>query len=246
MKLVNKNGEEMKFLFSERIIKTVNKDKMVLYAYEHPLFVRLTHWLNTVSLIILVMSGLEIFSAFPSFGEKIPQTDLVSIPNVVRMGGWLGGAIQWHFTFMWIFIITGLAYIFLCFLTGYWKNVFFLPKDIKDLLPMIKHYFFFKPKPQQTQPYNALQKLAYTLVIVLGVFAIVTGILLYKPVQFSFIVYLFGGFKLVRFWHFTSMCGFLLFIVGHIVMVILHGWNNFLSILVGWKQNPDYINLPDK
>lgn len=224
--------------FSQQILKTVNKGKTLFYTYEHPLFVRLTHWLNALSLIILIMSGLEIFSAFPSFGEKIPQKDLISIPNVLRMGGWLGGAIQWHFTFMWIFIITGIIYLFLSFVTGYWKKVTFSPKDIKDLLPMIKYYFFFKPKPQQTQPYNALQKLAYTLVIVLGICSTITGILLYKPVQFSFTIYLFGGFNLVRFWHFASMCFFLLFIVGHIVMVILHGWNNFLSILVGWKQNP--------
>ncbi len=233
----------MKSLFSEQIIKIVNKGKTILYAYEHPLFVRLTHWINGVSLIILIMSGLEIFSAFPSFGEKIPQTDLVAIPAVFRMGGWLGGAIQWHFTFMWIFIATGVIYLFFGFLTGYYKKVLFSRKDIKDLLPMIKHYFLFKPKPKQTQSYNALQKLAYTLVIVLAVTSTITGILLYKPVQFSFIVYLCGGFKLVRLWHFIAMCGFLFFIIGHIVMVILHGWSNFLSIFVGWKQNPEHINL---
>lgn len=228
---------------SEQIVKIVDKSKTLLYVYQHPLFVRLTHWINGVSLIILIMSGLEIFSAFPSFGEKIPQTNLISIPTIFKMGGWLGGAIGWHFTFMWIFITTGITYLFLGFITGYWRKVFFSHKDIKDLLPMIKHYFLFKPKPQQKQSYNALQKLAYTMVIVLGVTSTITGFLLYKPVQFGFIIYVCGGFKLVRLWHFITMCGFLVFIVGHIVMVILHGWSNFLSILVGWKQNPEHMNI---
>lgn len=233
----------MKFL--ELVVKTTdktNKEKTILYSYEHPLFVRLTHWLNAISLIVLIMSGLEIFAAFPSFGEKIPQKDLIAIPSMLRLGGWLGAAIQWHFTFMWIFIITGLAYLFLSFASGYWKKVVFSPKDIKGLLPMIKHYFFFKPKPQQTQPYNALQKLAYTLVIILGIFSTITGILLYKPAQFSFFVFLLGGFKFVRIWHFLSMLAFLFFLAGHIVMVILHGWSNFLSIIVGWKKNSEHIN----
>lgn len=236
----------MKFFFSERIVKTFNKDKIVFYVYEHPLFVRLTHWVTALSLVILTMSGLEIFSSFPSFGDKTPQTNLINIPNLFRLGGWLGGSLQWHFSFMWVFIGTGVIYLFLGFLTGYWKKVFFSPKDIKGLLPMIKHYFLFKPKPEQTQAYNALQKLAYTTVILLGIISVITGILLYKPVQLSPIVYLFGGFGLVRLWHFIAMCGFLLFIVGHLVMVVLHGWNNFASIIFGWKQNPNYIKSPSE
>lgn len=233
----------MKNLFFGQKVKIVDKEKTVLYIYEHPLFVRLTHWLNALSLAILIMSGLEIFSAFPSFAEKIPQVNLINIPSVFRLGGWLGGAIQWHFTFMWVFIITGIFYLFLCFFTGYWKTIFFLPKDIKGLLPMIKHYFFFKPKPPQIETYNALQKFAYTIVVILGIFSIITGILLYKPIQFSFIVYLLGGFKLVRLWHFLTMCFFLFFITGHIIMVILHGWGNFLSIIIGWKKNIENTDI---
>ena len=76
-------------------------------VYEHPLVVRLCHWLNAISLFVMVGSGLQIFRAFPSFGAKIPQKDLLNWPKAFAIGGWLGGALQWHLTFMWIYIATG-------------------------------------------------------------------------------------------------------------------------------------------
>ena len=74
------------------------------YAREHPWLVRFTHWLNAVTLVVMTMSGLQIFAAFPSFGPKIPQKDLVHFPEAMRLGGWLGGSLQWHLTFMWLFM----------------------------------------------------------------------------------------------------------------------------------------------
>src|SRR5207237_6867171 len=69
-------------------------------VYEHPWPIRLTHWLNAAVLVVMAGSGLQILTAFPAFGPKIPQHDLVDVPGAVRIGGWLGGALQWHFTFM--------------------------------------------------------------------------------------------------------------------------------------------------
>ncbi len=80
-------------------------------AYEHPWAVRFSHWLNAVSLLVMVASGFQIFRAFPSFGAKIPQKDLLHWPQSFALGGWLGGGLQWHLTFMWIYIATGLFYL---------------------------------------------------------------------------------------------------------------------------------------
>ena len=76
-------------------------------VYEHPFIVRLCHWVNAVSLFVMVGSGLQIFRAFPSFGAKIPQKDLIHWPKAFALGGWLGGALQWHLTFMWIYSALG-------------------------------------------------------------------------------------------------------------------------------------------
>jgi thiosulfate reductase cytochrome b subunit len=100
-------------------------------AYEHPWAVRLCHWANAVSMVVLAMSGLQIFSAFPSFGAKIPQVDLIErVPEAVRLGGWLGGALQWHFTFMWIFAVTALFYVVSQIVSGHFRTVLFTPRDL--------------------------------------------------------------------------------------------------------------------
>jgi thiosulfate reductase cytochrome b subunit len=106
---------------------------------------------------------------------------------------------------------------------------------------MIKHYFFFGAKPRDTQTYNPLQKLAYTAAIVLGVLSVWTGLVIWKPVQFSWLAWPLGGFHLARLWHFLVMWAIVFFTLGHLVMVVLHGWNNFISMLTGWKKDPEYI-----
>jgi Ni/Fe-hydrogenase b-type cytochrome subunit len=203
--------------------------------------VRLTHWLNAVSLLVMIMSGLQIYMAFPSFGAKIPQEDFLHFPDLMRLGGWLAGALQWHFSFAWVFTLTGIAYVIYLFAGGHWRQVIFLPKDISGLWPMVRHYFFFKPKPEQTEPYNPLQKLAYTSTILFGALAVITGILLYQPSQLAFAVWLLGGFGMIRIYHFAAMIGLLSFIPGHLLMVALHGWNNLNSMLTGWKRGPEYL-----
>ena len=120
------------------------------------------------------------------------------------------------------------------------SSILFMPRDIPGVWPMARHYFFFGPKPPATGQYNPLQKLAYTSTIGFGVLSLLTGIVLYKPAQFSWLAFLFGGFHLTRVWHFAGMCGFLAFIPGHLIMVLLHGWSNFLSMLSGWKREPEY------
>jgi Ni/Fe-hydrogenase b-type cytochrome subunit len=209
-------------------------------AYEHPFAIRLTHWVNAVSVFVLVTSGLRIFRAFPSFGPKIPEQDLIDIPKAITLGGWLGGALQWHFTFMWLFAASGVVYLSYQLFNGHYRTVLFTPKDIPGVWPMARHYFFFGPKPPVTEQYNPLQKLAYTSTVGFGVLSLLTGLVLYKPAQFSWLAFLFGGFHLTRIWHFASMCGFVSFIPGHLIMVALHGWSNFYSMLSGWKREPEY------
>ena len=209
-------------------------------VYEHPLVVRWCHWLNAISLFVMAGSGLQIFRAFPSFGAKIPQKDLLHWPSTFAIGGWLGGALQWHLTFTFIYLATGSVYLIYEIFSGNYRQVLFTPRDFAGVWPMVKHYFFFGPKPSGEETYNPLQKLAYTAVIVLGVLSVLTGVAIWKPVQFSWLAWLMGGFHWARLWHFVVMWAMLAFVFGHLVMVLLHGWNNFISMLTGWKKDPEY------
>ena len=85
--------------------------------------------------------------------------------------------------------------------------------------------------------------------MLLGALLLLTGIVMYKPVQFSALGVLVGGYHRARLLHFLAMCGLLAFVPGHLVMVAIHGWDNFRSILIGWKIHPEYepaVSLPPR
>jgi thiosulfate reductase cytochrome b subunit len=103
----------------------------------------------------------------------------------MRLGDWLGGALQWHLTFAWMFTLTGIMYVLYPIVSGKWRILILQPREFRGVWPMVRHYFLFKPKPEQLEPYNPLQKLAYTSTIGLGVTAVITGLLLFKPAQFA-------------------------------------------------------------
>ncbi len=210
-------------------------------VYEHPWAVRFAHWANAVTVSVMTLSGLQIFSAFPSFGDKVPQQNLIDeIPEAVRLGGWLGGALQWHFTFMWIFAGAGVLYLAYQIVSGHYRTVLFVPRDIPGVWPMARHYFLFGPKPAATAQYNALQKLAYTSAIMFGTLSLLSGLVMFKPAQLATLGLLFGGYHNARIVHTVAMCGLLSFIPGHLVMVAIHGWDNFQSMVTGWKRRPEY------
>jgi Ni/Fe-hydrogenase b-type cytochrome subunit len=210
-------------------------------VYEHPWAVRFCHWLNSIALFVMVGSGFQIFRAFPSLGAKIPEKDLLHWPKAFALGGWLAGGLQWHLTFMWIYIGTGLFYLGYQIFSGNYHQLLFTTRDVRGVWPMIRYYFFFGSKPPAEQVYNPLQKLAYTSVLLLGMLSVLTGLAVWKPVQFSWLAWPMGGFHWARIWHFAVMWAILAFLFGHLIMVVLHGWNNFLSMLTGWKKDPEYL-----
>jgi hypothetical protein len=119
-------------------------------------------------------------------------------PGAIRLGGWLGGALQWHLALAWLFVSVGLVYAAYQALSGNYRQVVFTGRDVPGLWPMIRHYVLRTPKPSGHGTYNPLQKLAYTTAIVLGIVLVVTGFALYKPVQLSRLVAVLGGFRMTR------------------------------------------------
>ncbi len=141
---------------------------------------------------------------------------------------------------MWIFVGSGLMYVIYQIVTGHWRQVLFMPRDIKGVWPMARHYFFFGPKPAVDAAYNPLQKLAYTSTIFFGVMSTLTGMVIYKPAQFWWLSWPMGGYHLARIWHFFAMWD-LSPSSPAISSWLLHGWNNFYSMITGWKREPEYL-----
>ena len=209
---------------------------MPRHRLEHPAVVRVCHWVFALSLLLLIGSGLEVFAAFPSFSEKLPQSDLFVPPSIVRIGGWLGGALQWHFTFAWLLTAAMVLYFTYQFVSGNVRQVLFATGDVRGVWPMTRHYFLFGPRPEVSGTFNSLQKLAYSIALLLIVISLISGFALFKPVQLSWLVYGLGGFRVARILHFAAMCGLLAFIPGHVLMVVLHGWQNFAGMWTGGKE----------
>ncbi|MGS0743694.1 cytochrome b/b6 domain-containing protein [Glaciimonas sp. GG7] len=178
----------------------------------HPVWLRLTHWLNALAVIVMILSGWRIYNASPIFPFHFP--------NDWTLGGWLGGALQWHFAAMWLLFFNGLLYLLMNTATGrLWKK--FFPLSPLAVLRDMKKALTGKLQHDALDKYNAVQKLAYLSVILDLILLVLSGLAIWKSVQFPLLRELMGGYDNARIVHFCAMSFLVLFIVVHIIMVAL-------------------------
>ena len=177
----------------------------------HPLLVRIVHWINAFAIVCMVMSGWAIYNASPLFGFDFPRW--------ATLGGWLGGAIAWHLAAMWLLVANGLIYIGYGVLAGHFRR-HFLPLRPRDLLRDTRDALTFK-LAHQPGIYNAVQRLMYIVVLLLGVLVVASGLSIWKPVQLDALAGLFGGYDTARRVHFVAMAGIVAFVVVHLALVLI-------------------------
>ena len=178
----------------------------------HPIWLRATHWLNAVAVVILVMSGWRIYNAAPLFDFQFAKA--------ITLGGWLGGAIQWHFAAMWLLAANGLVYLLCNAATGRLVRKFFplSPRAVvADLLAAMRGHLSHAD-PRQ---YNAVQRVAYLFVMVDAVLLVLSGLVLWKSVQFPLLRELLGGYEPARRVHFFAMAALVAFVMVHLTLVAL-------------------------
>ena len=179
----------------------------------HPVWVRVTHWANALAAIVMMLSGWQIYDASPIFRQFM-------FPMQITLGGWLAGALQWHFAAMWLLIVNGIVYLVLSVATGRLFSKFFplSPRAIwRDLTNALKG----KLSHADLSRYNAVQKLAYLAVIVDLVVLVLSGLAIWKSVQFPLLRGMMGGYDTARVVHFCAMAFLAAFLVVHVVMVAL-------------------------
>ena len=178
----------------------------------YPLWLRLMHWANVVAVVILVMSGWRIYDGTRfMFGFKIPTQ--------YTLGGWLGGAIQWHFALMWLLVVNAVVYLIANVVSGRFGRQF-LPVTPSGLWRDIKAFLTGKLSHADVRKYNMIQKLAYLFAMADIVVLILSGLVLWKSVQLPWLTVLVGGYEGARRVHFFAMSGMVAFVVVHVIMAL--------------------------
>jgi len=189
----------------------------------HPLPVRIAHWVNALAMLIMVMSGWRIYNASPLFGWSFPED--------LTLGGWLGGALQWHFAAMWLLALNGLLYLAYGIASGHLRRRM-LPITPRALIGDLLSALRGKLSHADLAVYNAAQKAAYVGAILLIIGLILSGLAIWKPVQLYWLASLMGDYEGARLLHFFCMTGIVLFVVVHVAMTILVP-KTFLTMITG-------------
>jgi thiosulfate reductase cytochrome b subunit len=178
----------------------------------HPLWLRASHWLNAIAVVVMVSSGWRVYNASPIFDFRFPRE--------LALGGWLGGALQWHFAGMWLLALNGLLYLALNVFSGRFKRKFF-PLRPAAVWSDLRAALRGRLSHADPRHYNGLQRVAYLGVILDLLLLVLSGLVLWKSVQFPLLRELMGGYEVARRIHFVAMATLVAFVAGHLLMVAL-------------------------
>jgi thiosulfate reductase cytochrome b subunit len=177
-----------------------------------PAWVRTVHWINAVAMILMIMSGWQIYNASPLFSFSFSKS--------ITLGGWLGGALLWHFAAMWLLMVNGLAYLTLGLATGRFRKKL-LPITPSGVLSDAKAALTGRLSHDDLTRYNYVQKMLYAGIIVVGIVIVLSGLSIWKPVQLQYLTALFGGYDVARYVHFVCMAAIVAFLVIHVALALL-------------------------
>jgi thiosulfate reductase cytochrome b subunit len=179
----------------------------------HPLVVRITHWINAFAVLLMVASGWKIYNASPLF-------ESFSFLEALTLGGWLAGALQWHFAAMWLLAVNGLVYLVYGIVSGHFRRKL-LPVSPRAVVQDVKQALRGKLAHDDLTVYNAAQRAAYLALILALALLVLSGLAIWKPVQLQELAALMGGYEGARLLHFFCMAAVVLIVIVHVVMVAL-------------------------
>lgn len=207
---------------------------------KHSLAMRWFHWINFPVLAVMTWSGLLIYWANDVYAVKIGGKEIIhffpeSFYQAFNLPFRLAEGMGFHFVFMWLFMFNGVLYVLYTALSDSWRELLPQKRSFKEAWQVLLHDLHIRKSAPPCTKYNAAQRIAYTSIIIMGIGSVVTGIAIYKPVQFGWLCWLCGGYEAARLEHFILTIGYSLFFLVHIAQVIRTGWNNFQSVITGFE-----------
>jgi thiosulfate reductase cytochrome b subunit len=178
----------------------------------HPAYVRIAHWINAVAILAMIGSGWEIYNASPLFRFEFPKS--------ITLGGWLAGALLWHFAAMWLLVGNGLVYVLLGLASGQFRRKW-LPLRPADFMRDLRAALTGRLAHGDLTVYNAVQKALYIGVMLAGLVSVASGLAIWKPVQLRGLTVVLGGYEAARLVHFFAMAAIVAFIAVHVAMTVI-------------------------
>jgi thiosulfate reductase cytochrome b subunit len=211
---------------------------MKLIEKKHPLAIRWFHWINFPVLTLMIWSGLLIYWANDVYRLGWGDTTLLkffpeSFYDALNVKFRLAEGMSLHFVFMWLFFLNGLGYVIYTIFSGEWRYLVPNKHSFKEAWQVMLFDLKLSKIHPPERKFNGAQQIAYSSIILMGLGSVLTGIAIYKPVQFGWLVALFGGYEWARIIHFALTVGYCLFFLIHIAQVIKAGWNNFQAMVTG-------------
>src|SRR3984893_17761739 len=171
-----------------------------------PAWVRALHWTNAVAMVLMIMSGWQIFNASPLFDFRFSSS--------ITLGDWLGGPRLWLHAAMWRLMVNGRIYLAQGIAAGRFRKKL-LPITPGGVISDTKAALTFKLAHDDLTKYNNVQKLLYAGIIIVGIVIVLSGLSIWKPVQLQWLTALFGGYDIARYVHFICMALIVAFLVVH-------------------------------
>lgn len=179
----------------------------------HPLAIRIMHWINAVAMIVMIMSGWAIYNDEVIFGW-------LHFPGWITLGAGPEGALQWHFLAMWVLMANGVVYIAYGLRTGRFRRML-LPIRVSEIIAEVRAVLALKLAHDDLTRYNAVQRLLYVGVILVIILQVLSGLVVWKPVQFSELAFLFYSFQGARLLHFLGMAAIVGFLLLHVALALI-------------------------
>ena len=229
---------------------------------DYPVWLRVDHWLNLLFITLVIRSGIEILGTHPKlYGSEdsapgsewarfttktMPRDKLFdSLDEEESYSSWvalpghkkLGMGRHWHFAAVIGWMLVGLSYYVLLFVTGQWHRYWpyswaIVPEAINDIVTYLS---FNLPPLLPGEPLDAVQKLAYAAVVfLLAPLLILTGAAQSPAIEarFPWYVRMWGGRQWARSLHFLGLVAVLVFIAIHLAMVVFWNWGRLNALMI--------------
>jgi thiosulfate reductase cytochrome b subunit len=211
---------------------------------KHSRAIRWFHWINFPLISIMIWSGALIYWANDSYRVGVGSFTLVHFfPDFfyrfTGIGYRLAEGMAWHFVFLWLFVLNGIAYVLYTLISGEWRYLVPNAKSFREAIQVTLHDLGLSKQHPPRRKFNGAQQIAYTSIVLMGAGSLITGLAIWRSVQFEWLTALLGGYRAARLEHFLLTLGYCGFFLVHVAQVIRAGWNNLRAMITGYEIQPE-------